>query len=118
MSWLTQNGTAETVLRGQILRLERGQGNIKFLFSADHEQDWQPYPIDVYSTCGILVLISYVMIIHKYIHTHCIPGSESQGKGTENPNSGVLFIFSSLHRKVTAVRPHSSSGESFSTTAI
>ena len=33
----------------QILRRERGQGNIHFPCSADHEQDWQPYPVDVYS---------------------------------------------------------------------
>ena len=28
---------------------ERGQGNINFPCSADHEQDWQPYPVDPYS---------------------------------------------------------------------
>ena len=32
------------------LRHERGQGNIHFPCSADHEQDWQPYPVDPYST--------------------------------------------------------------------
>ena len=32
-----------------ILRRERGQGNFHFLCSADHEQDWQPYPVDPYS---------------------------------------------------------------------
>ena len=26
-----------------------GQGNIIFLCSADHEQDWQPNPVDPYS---------------------------------------------------------------------
>ena len=32
---------------------ERGrQGNINFPCSADHEQDWQPYPVDPYSSCG------------------------------------------------------------------
>ena len=49
MSRLTQDGTAETVSRDQILRHERGQGNINFPYSADHEQDWQPYPVDPYS---------------------------------------------------------------------
>ena len=44
MGRLTRDGTAETVSRDQILRRERGQGNIHFLCSADHEQDWQPYP--------------------------------------------------------------------------
>ena len=28
------------------LRHARGQGNIHFPCSADHEQDWQPYPVD------------------------------------------------------------------------
>ena len=28
---------------------ERGQGNIHFFCSADHVQDWQPYPVDPYS---------------------------------------------------------------------
>ena len=46
MSRLTRDGTAEPVLRDQILRRERGQGNIHFPCSADHEQDWPPYPVD------------------------------------------------------------------------
>ena len=37
------------VSRDQMLRGERGQGNIHFPCSADHEQDWQPYPVDPYS---------------------------------------------------------------------
>ena len=50
MSRLTRDGAAEPVSRDQILRRERGQGNINFLCSADHEQDWQPYPVDPYSS--------------------------------------------------------------------
>ena len=49
MSRLTRDGTAEPVSRDQILRHERGQGIFIFLSSADHEQDWQPYPVDPYS---------------------------------------------------------------------
>ena len=49
MSRLTRDGTAEPVSRGQILRHECGQGNIHFPCSADHDQDWQPYPVDPYS---------------------------------------------------------------------
>ena len=30
-----------------------GQGNIHFPCSADHEQDWQPYPVDPYSTFAL-----------------------------------------------------------------
>ena len=44
-----RDGTAEFVSRDQILRHERGQGNINFSCSADHVQDWQPYPVDPYS---------------------------------------------------------------------
>ena len=47
--WTTQDGTAETVSRDQILRRERGQGNVYFPCSTDHEQDRQPYPVDPYS---------------------------------------------------------------------
>ena len=47
MSRLTRDGTPEPVSRYQILRHERGQGNIHFSCSADHVQDWQPYyPVD------------------------------------------------------------------------
>ena len=49
MSRLTRDGTAEPVSRDQILRHVRGQGNVHFPCSADHEQDWQPYPVDPYS---------------------------------------------------------------------
>ena len=49
MSRLTRDGTAEPVSRDQILRRERGQGNIRFPCSADQEQDWQPYPVNPYS---------------------------------------------------------------------
>ena len=57
MSRLMRYGTAEPVSRDQTLRHVRGQRNIIFLFSADHEQDWQPYPVDPYSAI-------YVMTIH------------------------------------------------------
>ena len=54
MSRLTRDGTAGPVSREQILRHVRGQGNINFPCSADHEQDWQPFPVDPYSAiCGI-----------------------------------------------------------------
>ena len=41
MSRLTRNVTTD-----QILRRERGQGNIDFPCLADLEQDWQAYPVD------------------------------------------------------------------------
>ena len=48
MSRLTRDETAEPVSRDQILRHARGQGNVHFPCSADHEQDWQPDPVDPY----------------------------------------------------------------------
>ena len=58
MNRLTRDWTAEPVSRDQILRREqRGQRNIHFPCSADHEQDWQPYPVDPYS-CYICVTIN------------------------------------------------------------
>ena len=62
MSRLTPHGTAEPVSRDQILRHARGQGNIHFPYSADHEQDWQPYPVDPYS-----VICDDHTCIHSYI---------------------------------------------------
>ena len=52
MSRLTRGGTAEPVSRDQFLRRERGQGNSVFPCSANHEQNWQPYPVDLYSCHG------------------------------------------------------------------
>ena len=49
MRRLARDGTADPVSRDQILRHARGQGNVHFPSSADHEQDWQPYPVDPYS---------------------------------------------------------------------
>ena len=61
---------AEPVSRDQILRHARGQGNIHFPSSADHEQDWQPYPVDAHSaTCDDYTYI-HTTYIHTYIHTY------------------------------------------------
>ena len=49
MSRLTRDGTAEPVSQDQILRQARGQGDIHFPCSVDHELDWQLYPVDPYS---------------------------------------------------------------------
>ena len=72
MRRLTRDGTAEPVSRDQILRHARGQGNIHFPCSADHEQDWQPYPVDPYSAiCDdhtyILYIDTYILYIDTYI---------------------------------------------------
>ena len=60
MKRLAQDGTADPVSRDQILRRVRGQGNIYFPCSADHEQDWRPCPVDPYSD---------ICDDHIYIHT-------------------------------------------------
>ena len=52
------------VSRDQILRHAREQGNIIFPCSADHEQDWKPYPVDPYSA---------ICDDHTYIHTSPVP---------------------------------------------
>ena len=60
MSRLMRDGTAEPVWRDRIFRRGRGQGNDMISCSADHEQDWQPYPVDPF--------LLYVITIHtKYI---------------------------------------------------
>ena len=43
-----RDGTAQPVSRDQVPRHVRGQENIHFPCSADHEQDLQPYPVDPY----------------------------------------------------------------------
>ena len=55
MSRLTRDGAAEPVSRDQILRHERGQEKKHFPCSADHEQDWQPYPVDLYSCLCVTI---------------------------------------------------------------
>ena len=61
MSRLTRDGTAEPVSRDQILRHVQGQGNINFPCSADHEQDWQPYPVDPYSAICVTILMPFAV---------------------------------------------------------
>ena len=63
MSRLTRDGTVEPVSRDQPLKLKRGQGYIHFPCSADHEHDWQPYPVDPYSA---------ICDDHTYIQTSCL----------------------------------------------
>ena len=66
MTRLTRDGTAEHISRDQILRHARGQGNIHFQCSADHEQDWQPYPADPYSA----IICDDHTYMNTYIYTY------------------------------------------------
>ena len=60
MNRLTRDWTAKSVSRNQILRREREQGN--FPCSADHGQDCQAHPIDLYSV---------ICDDHTCIHIYC-----------------------------------------------
>ena len=62
MSRLTRDGTAGPASRDQVLRLKRGEENDYFPCSADHEKDWQPYPVDP--------SYSAENADHIYIHTY------------------------------------------------
>ena len=85
MSRLARDGTAEPVSRDQILSHARGQGNIHFPCSADHEQDWQPYPVDPYSA---------ICDDHTYIHTY-----------TEECHAGFLIhVPSAVHALIFLAR--------------
>ena len=55
-----------TCLARPIFRRERGQRNIPFPCSADHVQNWQPYPVDQYS-CYICVTIQYTVLPFWYV---------------------------------------------------
>ena len=76
-----RGGTAEPASRDQILRHVRGQGNIHFPDSADHEQDWQPYPVDPYSATRDDPTYMHTYICddhHTYIHTAESPPAQGQ----------------------------------------
>ena len=66
---MARDGTAEPVSRDQILRREqRRQGNIMYFpCSADHVQDWQPYPVDPHSfyMCDHR---SYCIVLHTVLY--------------------------------------------------
>ena len=72
---LTWVGTAEHVSRDQILRRERGQRNINFPCSADHVQDWQPYPVDLYI---------------RYLRGYSLASKLLEGKNTRRNDSRFM----------------------------
>ena len=80
-----RDGTAEPVSRDKILRHARAQGDINFPCSADHEQDWQPYPVDPYSTiiCGD----------YTYIQTY----TQTQQQIELYPSLSCLWHFKEKH---------------------
>ena len=67
MSRLARDGTAEIVSRDQILRHEqRGHGSIHFPCSAEHEQDWQLYPVDPY-----IYMCDHTRLYNSIEHKRC-----------------------------------------------
>ena len=70
MSRLTRDVTPEPVSRDQFFRRERGQGNSHFPCSADHEQGWQPYPVDPSLLLNVYQVCMYVMTMHTYIQQY------------------------------------------------
>ena len=82
MSRLTRDGTAEPVSRDQILRRERGQGNNIFPCLADHEQDWQPYPVDPFT----------LAICDNHTHTHFYTMSSDVTQLWQNGRSKVKEV--------------------------
>ena len=84
MSRLTRDGNAETVSRDQILRhVVWGQGNINFSCSADHEQDWQPYPVDPYSCYMYDHTYMVKRIVLKYDDNSTIEPYKNRGLGKQ-----------------------------------
>ena len=63
-SRLTRDGTAEPSRETKFSGTHGDRGIFICLCSADHEQDWQPYPVDPYSA-----ICDDHTYIHTYIHT-------------------------------------------------
>ena len=56
-----------------MVRSKRGQGNIHFPCSVDHEQDWQPYPADLHSAI-ICDDHTYIRLLRLFFqNAHFIP---------------------------------------------
>ena len=89
MNRLMRDGTAKPVSRDQFLRRKRAQGNIHLPCSADHEQDWQPYPVDPYSCYMCL----------PYIHTY------NYGIGMSKLLHYIIYLFEHLRCKVEVSLP-------------
>ena len=72
---MTRDGTAEPVSRYQINRRERGQKNIHFSCSADHELNWQPFPVDPHSCYNVMTILSIKTAICD-VRCSCVWGDE------------------------------------------
>ena len=79
MSGLTRDETAGIISRDEIMRRERGRGNIRFPCSADHEQDCQPYPVDPYS-CYSICLTMHIFPPQIFNMTYVCLGFEIESQ--------------------------------------
>ena len=108
MSWLTRDGTAESVSRDQTLRHVREQGNIHFPCSADREQDWQPYPVDRHSAiCDDYT--TYYIVTKRYEGERVITSSWRQPATQTNrdPNHDEKSLpgpITRAHRKLVGMK--------------
>ena len=89
MSRLTRDGTAKPVSRDQNLRHERGQGNIYFPHSADHGQDWQPYPAD--RSLAIGDDHSYIMVTTRYSDQNRDPNRDTILARSNRPRTSETY---------------------------
>ena len=111
MSRLTRDGTAEPVSRDQNIRRKRGQGNVHFSYSADHEQDWQPCPVDPYSAIrdGHILqgCVTRAIILKRMYPYSAIRETKISGA---NGNREIFVVPSADHekdRQPCPVDPHS-----------
>ena len=91
---LTRDGTAEPVSRDQLLRSERGQGNINFPCSADHEYDWQPYLVGCSPVRGLLDRKRSYKYLQSSNESIIIKANDKENpKSRQNPLIvGVLYL--------------------------
>ena len=83
----TRDGIAEPVSRDQILRRERGQGNIHFPCSADHEQGG--------NLTRLILTLAIIWDDHTYyiLHKHYIRVAELHSISLEYNVNREIFIF-------------------------
>ena len=89
MSRLTRDGTAETVSQDQILRRERGQGNLHFPWSIDHKQNFS-------NLTRLILTLATCLIIHTQVLL-CVFSILSK----QDPSIPDLFVALTNIRTVT-----------------
>ena len=82
MSRLTRDGTAEPVLRYQILRHARGQGNFIFPVQLTANR--------IGNLTRLIYTLLYVMPINTYIHTYIQRKKNTGGKGDSNQMNKIM----------------------------